>query len=131
MHARSARPRRPRDARSLLPPGWSCDLLLGLFGGGFVCSHGAGPEPVELCAEFGETGWIDRVDAAIARLPVDHQPGFLERLEMLRDGRPADRQSKGEIADRGRALGQALEDGPPGGIAEDGPPRKLVSCHAP
>jgi hypothetical protein len=48
---------------------------------------------------------------------------------VLRDGRAADRQLAGELADRPRTVGEALEDRSPGRIAERGPSISSVSLH--
>ena len=58
-----------------------------------------------------------------------HQPRVLEHLEVLRDRGPADRQLAGELADRARALGEALEDRAPRRVAERRPAIRLVSHH--
>jgi hypothetical protein len=48
---------------------------------------------------------------------------------VLRDRGPADRQLAGELADRPRALGEALEDRAPRRVAKCVPSVSSVSCH--
>src|SRR4029450_8088917 len=96
--------------RTCLGLAWSSDLLGWLLGGRFVRRKGFCPEPVELGAKRIHAVRVELVDATGADGAVDHQPGLLQHLEMLRDGRPADRQPVRELADRLRTLGQTLED---------------------
>jgi hypothetical protein len=63
-----------------------------LFDGLLKAGQRAAPELIEFGPELLETVGIDLVDAAIAVGPVGDQPGVLEDLEVLRDGRPADRK---------------------------------------
>ena len=72
--------------------------------------RGPVPESVEPGADRPEPGRIDRVDAARALGLVAHQPRLLQHLQMLRHGRPADRQPRGELAHRHRPLGEPLDD---------------------
>jgi hypothetical protein len=48
---------------------------------------------------------------------------------VLGDGRPADRQLVGELADGPGPLGEPLEDGPPGRVAEQAQSGISVSSH--
>jgi hypothetical protein len=70
------------------------------------------------------------VAAAPAAGVADDQPGVLEDLQVLRDGRPADREADRKFADRARAIGEPLEDRASGAVPERGPPFMLVSLHA-
>ena len=80
------------------------------------------PEVVEVAAQQAQPLGVELIDASGADSLVDDQPGVLEHLQVLRDGRPADGQLAGELADRARSLAQVLEDRPPGRIAERGQP---------
>jgi hypothetical protein len=101
-----------------------------LFDGGLVGGQGAEPKPVKLGAEFSEAVRVDSVDTAVAGGLVHYQPRVLEDLQVLRDGRPTDREALGELADRARAIRKPLKDRAPRAIAEGGPPVRLVSLHA-
>jgi hypothetical protein len=59
--------------------------------------------------------------------PVDDETGVLEHLEVLRHGRPADRQVTRQLDDRARTLGDAFEDRAPRGVAEGGESVESVS----
>jgi hypothetical protein len=100
-----------------------------LLDGLLVGRQGFAPELVEVGAQLGDPVRIELVDAARAQRAIDHQPGGLEHLEVLRDGGSADRQLAGELADRARAVGEALEDRAPRRIAERGPAFGSVSQH--
>jgi hypothetical protein len=76
------------------------------------------PELVEVCAQSADPVRVEPVDAAVARAAVDHQPGVLQNLEVLRDGGPADGQVAGQLANRTRAVGKPLEDRPPRRVAK-------------
>jgi hypothetical protein len=69
------------------------------------------------------------IDAAGTSRRVADQPGVLQHLQMLRDGRPADRQLARELTDRTWPVGKAFEDRPPGRIPEGGPSISSVSLH--
>jgi hypothetical protein len=88
-----------------------------MFGGNLVGGQRAAPELVEVSPELAETILIHLVDATVARGPVDHQAGLLQHLEVLRDGRPANRQPAGDLTDRARAASDALKDLPSRPIA--------------
>src|SRR4051812_47586535 len=101
-----------------------CLLLLGCIAKG---GQRLVPEGVEVGAQVGDGLRIHLVEAARADLAVDHQPGVLQDLEVLRDRRTADRKPFGELADRSRARHQALEDGLARGVAEGGHRSSYVS----
>src|SRR3954464_10092631 len=67
------------------------------------------PHLVEVAAQDRQPGRIDLVQAACARLAVDHQADVLEHLQVLGDRGPAHRELGRELADRPRAVGQAVE----------------------
>ena len=58
------------------------------------------------------------VEPARALGAVRDQAGVLEQPQVARDGRAADRQRVGELADRAVALAQQLDDRPPVRVAE-------------
>src|SRR5215211_3904353 len=97
-------------------------LRFGLLDGRLVGAQRGSPEPIEIGAQLGEAVRVDTVDAAVAGGFVQHETGPLEDLQMLRDGRPADGQAASDLADGAGALGDALEDRPPGAISERRPP---------
>src|SRR5687768_6792 len=76
------------------------------------------PEPVQVASQLDESTNLDAVNAAHAVAPLRHQPGVFENLQMLRDGRPADRQRLGERTHRRRTLLQTLENLPACGVSE-------------
>src|SRR5918998_6902609 len=98
MLARSAPRRRSTSSRRSPPPVWSCVLLRRLLYGGLVVSQCLGPEPLEVGAQGADPVGVQPVDAAVSRLLVDHEPRLLQHLQVLRDGRPTDRQLAGEVA---------------------------------
>src|SRR5262249_15661397 len=67
------------------------------------------PELIEPTAQRAEPVRVDEVDPPCSFLPVSHKALLLERLEMLRTGRPADRHAPGDAADRSGPRPQALE----------------------
>jgi hypothetical protein len=87
------------------------------------------PETLELGAKRAYARRVELVDPAGPGGPVHHQPRPLEHLEVLRDGRPADRQPTGKLSDRPRPVRETLEDRAPRRIAEGGPRVGLVSHH--
>jgi hypothetical protein len=75
-------------------------------------------EPVEPGPDRAEAPQVDEVDAAGAVRPVVDEARLLQQLQVLRDGRPADRQPRGERADRLRAIVQFFEDPPAGRVGD-------------
>ena len=61
------------------------------------------PELIEPAAQRAEPVRVDKVNPPCSFLPVSHKARLLERLEMLRHGRPADRHAAGDGADRSRS----------------------------
>lgn len=62
--------------------------------------------------------------------PVTHKASGFEHLQVLRDGRSADRQLTGQLADRQRTVGKALHDRSPGAVGQGYPSiMSLVSDH--
>ena len=94
---------------------WPRPLDLGLEGGERIA-----PEAVEPAAQLAEAFRVDLVEAARAVDLVADEAGLAQRLEVLRDGRPAHRQAGGDLADRHRAGAQALEDGASGRVGQGG-----------
>src|SRR5690606_34260961 len=83
------------------------------------------PEPIELGTQLSDPIRIQVVDAAGSVAPIAHEASVLEHLQMLRDGRPADRQPGGELPDGTRSCRETLEDRAARWIAQ-GPDR--VRC---
>ena len=54
---------------------------------------------------------MNAVDAGRATCLVTHEPCFAKCLQMLGDGRPADRKTVGNLLDRGWPFAQPLEYG--------------------
>ena len=84
---------------------------------------------VEIGAQRADTVGVELIDATGAHGLVDHQPGVLEHLQVLRDGGTADGKLAGELADGARAICEMLEDRAPGRVAECRPPISSVSLH--
>src|SRR5947209_1642925 len=80
--------------------------------------EGAGPEPVEVGAEQGQASRVQAVDPPGTGRGVADEPGVTQDPQVQGDGRPRHRELGGELADRPRPLGQQVEDGPPGGVAQ-------------
>ena len=77
----------------------------------------------------GQPGGIDSVDAVLAGRRVDNEPGDFEDFQVLRDGRPADRQGSSELTNRAWMLDQPLKDRPPGRISQCRPAIRRISHH--
>ena len=105
------------------------NLLHRFLDGDLVGRQGFAPELVKLGAEHAETDGIDAVDPVLSRAPVAHQPGVLQHFQVLRDRWPADRKSVRQLADRARALSDALEDRASRGIGERSPAVLRVGLH--
>ena len=86
-----------------------------------VAGQGATPEGVELVAQRGDGGGVEAVDPAGAGRSFADEAGLFQHLEVLGDGRAADRQLGGEFPDRLGTVGKLLDDGQPGGVAKGGP----------
>src|SRR3954467_6560093 len=78
------------------------------------------PEGVEVGAQVGQCLRVHLVEAAGAALAVDHQPGVLQDLQVLRDRGTADGELAGELADRPGPRDEAFEDRLPRGVAQCG-----------
>jgi hypothetical protein len=63
--------------------------------------------------------------------PVDHEPDFLEDLEMLGHRWPRNRKASCQLADWKGLLGQQLEDRQPCRLGQDAQRRPFVSLHEP
>jgi len=50
--------------------------------------------------------------------PAPHQPGFLQRFDVLGGPGEGHVEGGGELADTALTSGEALENGPPGGIRQ-------------
>ncbi len=103
-----------------------------LLGGSTKCVERLVPEAVEVLSDGGQARLVDRVDPTRTLGSVRHEPGVLQHTEVLGHGWPADRKRAGDLDDRKRALGDALEDRTAGGIAKSVElPVRLVSHHEP
>ena len=71
-------------------------------------------------AQFTERLRIGRIEPSRAIAPLGDQPGFFQHLQVLRDGRPADRQALGNRCDRPRRVEDAIENQPPRRIGKRG-----------
>ena len=91
---------------------------VGLLDFGLECVERLGPELIEPGPELAEPFRVDLVDVPSALRLVDHEPRVLQDLEVLRHGRPADRQLARELADRARRAREPLEDLAPGRVGE-------------
>jgi hypothetical protein len=98
-----------------------------LFGDLFVGRQGFGPEPVELGAKGTHAVRVELVNAAIACPPVDNQPSVLQHLQVLGDRGASDRELRCELADRSRAVSEALENRAPRCVGQGRPCLGLVS----
>lgn len=87
------------------------------------------PELVEVGAQGADPIRIDLIDPTGTGPVVDHQPGVLQRPEVLGDGRPADGKLSGQLADRSGADGEGLEDRSSRRVTERGESIGLVSRH--
>src|SRR4051794_12775547 len=107
----------------------ACSIILCLLLLGCIAKRGQRlvPERVEVGPQVGHGLRIHAIHPPRADLAIDHQPGVLEDLEMLRDRRPADREARGQLADRSRDRRQALEDGLARRVAEGGHGSSYVS----
>ncbi len=103
----------------------SWTLLRRLFGNIFVAGQSPLPEGVELIPQRGHCRRIEPVDMPGAGRAFTDKAGVLEDLEVLGDRRPADRQLRGQLSHRLRPLGQAADDGAPGGVRQHAP---AVTC---
>ena len=81
---------------------------------------------IEVLAQKLEPVGVGSVEPAGADLSIEHQADVLEHLEVLRDGGPAHRESRGDLSDRQGSVAQAVEDGLAGRIAQGGEHRLYV-----
>ena len=84
---------------------------------GFQCVV---PKAFEPPAQLGEAFAANRIDSADPFTPFLDKPGLLQSLEMLRHGRPGDRQSGCKRIDGKRSSAQPLEYFKAGRIGECG-----------
>jgi hypothetical protein len=61
---------------------------------------------------------VKLVNAPGAPRLVDHQPRLLQQPQVTRDGRPADWERVGDLANRALARAEQLDDGPPIGVTQ-------------
>jgi hypothetical protein len=82
--------------------------------------EGVIPEPVEPGTDLSQTVRVDLVDTPRPVRPIGDQAGLLEDLQMLRDGRPADRKAVGQLAHGERPARKALKHLTSGRIGKRG-----------
>jgi len=80
--------------------------------------EGGVPESVGPGPQAFDPGRLEPVDVAGADLLVGDQPAAPQHLEVLGDRRPANRNDRRDLTDRGRVVSQDLDDPPPGAVAE-------------
>ena len=76
------------------------------------------PKLVEPSPQFPETFWVYVIDAARALRAIDHQSGFFQCFEVLRNGWATDRQALGENTHRLGAGTKFLEHPAASGVAQ-------------
>lgn len=91
--------------------------------------EGIGPELVEPSSQAGHSLSTELVDIARSLAVKGNEAGPLENAQMARDGRPADRQPTGDLADGERATAQARHDLLPGRVSERRKGGHMVSLH--
>ena len=69
-------------------------------------------------AEAGDAFGIEAIETACPGAMVCDQACLFQHLEVLRDGRPGDRQLLGDFVDGKRSCGQLLKDGHAGRVGE-------------
>src|SRR4051794_27648033 len=89
-----------------------------LSGGRLEGRERALPELVQVAAQHGDPGWVRLVQPARADLSIEHEPDILQHLQVLRHGGTGHRQAGGELADRQRAVADAVEDEAARGIPQ-------------
>jgi hypothetical protein len=94
------------------------DIVVYLGYPGKKQSSGSGPELVDPEIEVQEPVCSHRIDPACALVGDGHQFAIEKRLEMLRNGRPADRQALCQFIDRTRLAAQFFEKKTPVGIRD-------------
>jgi hypothetical protein len=80
------------------------------FYGCLKTCEGACPHSIKVRAKARDALRIELVKTASTGTAIAYETGFLEHLEMLRDGRPRDRQRLREFVHRQRAAGKLLKD---------------------
>jgi hypothetical protein len=89
-------------------------------------SEGPLPELIKVGAKDRKASRIGLIKPPGPGAVVNDQADVLEHLQVLRNGWPTDRQGSRKLADRTRAVGEMIEDGLPGRIAERGQHRSSV-----
>jgi len=75
------------------------------------------PKTIEIRAQRFDAGWVQLVEPAVPLRTIDDQMRVLQNSQVLRNRRPADRETTGQFSHRLGPVEQPLEDGPPGRIA--------------
>ena len=94
-----------------------------MVAGGFLRSAFAGrkgvvQKSIEVVPQRLDAGRIQFVQPAVPRGPIDDEVRIFQDAQVLRDGRPADRESARELTHRLRSGQQPLENRPTRGIAK-------------
>ena len=76
------------------------------------------PDALEVGADRVDALVVQAVEPPRALGAVGDEAGLLEQPQVPRDGRAADRQLVGELADRAVAAAELLDDRPPVGVAQ-------------
>ena len=80
--------------------------------------QGVRPEEFDEGAQRQQAVRVDRVQPPSPLRAVDDEPGVLQHSKVLGDRRPADRKAGRDLHDGLRSFAEAVEDRPPGGVAE-------------
>src|SRR5262245_37219895 len=108
-----APPSSRRSASSQRGQSWSPWSCAPPFGRRLEPVERVGPEPLDPVTKLHQALRLDAVQSSGPFLPLAHEARSFQYTEMLRDGRPADRQPLGKLADGVRPLSQELEDRSP------------------
>src|SRR5258707_1235012 len=82
--------------------------------------RGKGPAPklIEVPPHVFDPIWVDLIELPGSLRLREDKAGVLQYPQVLRDGWTADRQPARDLGDRARPVGEAFENGSPGGIAQ-------------
>jgi hypothetical protein len=92
-----------------------------MFGSVCVAGERPLPEGVELITQRSHRCRVQSIDPSCAGYPLTDQAGILEHLQVLRDRRPTDWQSRRKLPDGLWFFGQAGNDGAPRTIRQCAP----------
>jgi hypothetical protein len=104
-----------------------------MFGGLFRRSLEGGervsPEPIEIGAQHFQTLLVHGIDTTSAFRSVNDKTRILEHAQMLRDGRPADREQARQLSHREWAFHESFENDAARAVPQRGPRIHFVSNH--